>query len=162
MREFREYDESEEMKRTRKQWTCEDTEDFLRRHRMITESERAEILRSIGIHPDLESEERVKVEYGEAVKVEDIDVLTEEEVLQLIERNPHVKELKGFEDMKRLSIGYLRFKEMERGGTLPDISQNELARQLGLSSSRISFYKHNKNRPKLLSILEVHESARIE
>ena len=87
-------------------------------------------------------------------------ILSEEKVLELIERHPHVKDLKDFDGMRKLALGYTRYKRMEVDGTLPDISQNELARQLGISSSRISEYKNKNSYPKLLKILIVHESAR--
>ncbi len=88
-------------------------------------------------------------------------ILSEEKVFELIERHPHVKNLKDFDGMRKLALGYTRYKRMEVDGTLPDISQNELARQLGISSSRISEYKNRNSYPKLLKILLVHESARL-
>jgi len=86
--------------------------------------------------------------------------LTEEQVLHLIERHPHVRELNDFDGMRKLALAYVRFNKMGADGTLPDISQNELARQLGISSSRLSEYKNKNSYPKLIKILSLHESAR--
>lgn len=69
MREFREYDDSDEFERARKGMTPEESEAFLQRHRGIRESERAEILRNIGINNDSEPKTREVIDHNEVYRL---------------------------------------------------------------------------------------------
>lgn len=99
--------------------------------------------------------------------LEEIEAIRERQLIrdvvqyeQLLSRQPHVRDIEGFDDMDRHMRGYLKLKEMQQSDTLPDIPLEELAEKLGISGSRLNLYLSGKSAPQIQSTLLLHEDSR--
>jgi transcriptional regulator with XRE-family HTH domain len=98
-------------------------------------------------------------------EIENIDrrVIIQDEVQyeQVLSRHPHIRDMDNFTEMDRHMRAYLKLKHLQHSDTLPEISQEELAANLGISGPRLNVYLSDKSAPKLQSILLLHENARL-
>ena len=100
--------------------------------------------------------------------LDEIEVIKERQLIkdevqyeQLLSRQLHVRDMEGFSDMDRHMRGYLKLKEMQRSGSLPDIPQEELADTLNISGSRLNLYLSGKSAPQIQSTLLLNEDLRL-
>ena len=93
---------------------------------------------------------------------DDVCIDSKEKLQELIQRHPDVMEIKGFPKMLRHANAYLDLKEWQRNGGFPEMMQKDLARDLGISSSRVRSYLLNEMRPELFQILSTRERAKVK
>lgn len=91
-----------------------------------------------------------------------IVIEAQEQLDALLDRHPYFRDRVAFPEQYVNAERYIRLKTKQGNCTLPDITQQELAQQLGISESLLSCWLNNRYLPRLIRNLTKHEQARRE
>lgn len=84
-------------------------------------------------------------------------ITSQAEKQQMLNRHPHLRDMKRFPDMERMADGYLSVKDLQRTGRLGEKTYREWAKELGISNSALRSYIGNKKIPELFDLLYRNE-----
>ncbi len=92
--------------------------------------------------------------------LDELGISSEARLDELYLDHPYVMDMDRFPEMDKRARVYIRVKELQAKGELPDLKQRDYAKILGISNGQLSHYLSDKKIPEMFHILAVNMRAR--
>ncbi|MHA1882310.1 MAG: hypothetical protein ACTSUO_04620 [Candidatus Thorarchaeota archaeon] len=92
--------------------------------------------------------------------LDELGITSEARLDDLYRDHPYVMDMDRFPEMDRRARIYIRVKELQAKGELPDLKQRDYAKKLGISHAQLNHYLSDKKIPEMFHILAVNMRAR--